>query len=96
MNISINPTYYCNFRCKFCYLTEKQLGDMTLLNIDRLEEMLIVVSSFKKIQHVDLYGGEIGLLSEDYINSLVDLFKKFNINIYKFEYFDVILQKSQQ
>jgi hypothetical protein len=53
---------------------------MTLLNIDRLEEMLIEVSSFKKIQHVDLYGGEIGLLSEDYINSLVDLFKKFNIN----------------
>ena len=27
ITLSVNPTYYCNFRCDFCYLTEEQLRD---------------------------------------------------------------------
>ena len=27
MIISINPWYYCNFKCDFCYLTKEQLAE---------------------------------------------------------------------
>ena len=27
ITVSINPSYFCNFRCDFCYLTSEQLGD---------------------------------------------------------------------
>lgn len=79
MNISINPTYYCNFRCNFCYLTKNQLSDKSLLDLNRLEDMLVEVMSFEKINHVDLYGGEIGLLPIEYVEKLIKIFKKFNI-----------------
>jgi len=73
MNVSINPWYYCNFRCDFCYLTEDQLSDKTLLPLDVLNERLIEISSNEKIDTVDLYGGELGLLPKDYWNGLIDL-----------------------
>lgn len=79
MNISINPWYYCNFRCDFCYLTEAQLSDKKLLDLDRLSEMIAEVSSQSKIMMVDLYGGELGLLPKDYWNSLIDLLHIYGI-----------------
>ncbi len=27
ITVSVNPSYFCNFRCDFCYLTEEQLSD---------------------------------------------------------------------
>jgi len=72
MILSINPTYYCNFRCEFCYLTEQQLSDSKLLDLDRLSEMIAEISSRKKIEMVDLYGGEVGLISKEYWNKLID------------------------
>jgi sulfatase maturation enzyme AslB (radical SAM superfamily) len=79
MNISINPTYYCNFRCNFCYLTEQQLSDKTLLPIQVLIDRLSEINSHKKIEHVDIYGGEIGLLSKDYWNDLIQVISMFGI-----------------
>jgi sulfatase maturation enzyme AslB (radical SAM superfamily) len=80
MILSINPTYYCNFRCDFCYLTEQQLNDRTLLPLDVLEQRIIETKRYYDIDMVDLYGGEIGLLSEDYVNSLCELLNKHNID----------------
>lgn len=79
MILSINPTYYCNFRCHFCYLTSNQLNDKKLLNLKILESKLIEVLNNTTIEHVDLYGGEIGLLSEDYVLNLKKLLHKYNI-----------------
>lgn len=70
MNISLNPTYYCNFRCNFCYLTPSQLSDRTLLSIDRLHQRLSEITAIEPIAHVDLYGGEPMLLPHDYIKEL--------------------------
>lgn len=70
MNISLNPTYYCNFRCDFCYLTKEQLCDKQLLSIDKLNEQLLELRLFTTIDHVDLYGGEPMLLPKSYINEL--------------------------
>ncbi len=58
MIISINPWYYCNFDCDFCYLTKDQLNDKTLLPLDILSKRLAEITTHSKIDMVDLYGGE--------------------------------------
>lgn len=77
MIISINPTYFCNFRCDFCYLTPEQLADQNKINLDRLEEMLQEVTRYETIDWIDLYGGEIGALKKDYYYALRDSIRKF-------------------
>lgn len=79
MIISINPWYYCNFRCSFCYLTEQQLSDKKLLDLNRLSEMLQEITSVSTVDKVDLYGGELGLLPKDYWDDLVTLLMIYGI-----------------
>jgi sulfatase maturation enzyme AslB (radical SAM superfamily) len=74
MNLSINPTYYCNFRCDFCYLTPEQLGDRNKIDLDVLDQRL---SEVPHINHVDLYGGEVGLLKPDYFYAMKDIIRKY-------------------
>jgi len=73
INISINPWYYCNFRCKFCYLTEQQLSDRKLLDLDLLSIRLAEISSHTKIDQVDFYGGEVGLLPKTYFKDMKNI-----------------------
>lgn len=73
MNVSINPWYYCNFRCGFCYLTEKQLSDRTCLDLKTLDNLLSELQAYSQIQHIDIYGGEVALLPVDYWNDMTDL-----------------------
>lgn len=71
INVSLNPTYLCNFRCEFCYLTPEQLADKKKLDLDRLIEMFKEMKSAGyRINMLDLYGGEIGLLPDDYLEKL--------------------------
>jgi len=55
MNLSINPTYYCNFACDFCYLTTEQLNDRHKITPLWLENSLQQITD--EVGHVDLYGG---------------------------------------
>jgi len=80
MIISINPWYYCNFKCDFCYLTKEQLDDKTLLDLRLLEKRLDEVMSVDEINGIDLYGGEIGLLPEDYVEELCAIVKSRGID----------------
>jgi len=80
MIVSINPTYYCNFRCDFCYLTEQQLRDRTLLPLTVLESRIKEIQEIDEIQMIDLYGGEVGLLPETYVNELCSLLKNNGID----------------
>ncbi len=80
MIVSINPTYYCNFRCDFCYLTKEKLSDRTLLPLNVLEEKIKEIQKIDRIQMVDLYGGEVGLLPEKYINDLCLILKNNGID----------------
>ena len=61
MIVSINPSYFCNFRCDFCYLSTKQLGDQKQISFDKLDELL---SQVDNIEHIDLYGGEVGAMKK--------------------------------
>ena len=85
ISLSINPTYRCNFRCKFCYLTPAQLGSRQLLDLalltTRLEEL---ATNNYTISSVDLYGGEVELLPATYYNDLIHIIRQRydgNINV---------------
>jgi len=71
--VSINPSYFCNFRCDFCYLTPEQLADQKKIELDKLDKLLADIPS---IDYVDLYGGEIGALKKDYFYGLKDTIRK--------------------
>ena len=84
MNISINPWYYCNFKCDFCYLTKQQLNDRMLLDLNVLNQRLLEISSHTKIEQIDFYGGEIGLLPKTYFKEMKEicqLYSPSNLNI---------------
>lgn len=74
ITVSINPSYFCNFRCDFCYLTEEQLSDKTKISLEKLDDLL---SQVPNIKHVDLYGGEIGVLKNNYFYGLRDIIRKY-------------------
>jgi sulfatase maturation enzyme AslB (radical SAM superfamily) len=77
MRISLNPTYLCNLRCKFCYLGEQNLSNPSLIDLDRLDSALKEISFYKSISGIDLYGGEIGLLKEDYFYRLIKTIRPY-------------------
>lgn len=81
MNISVNPWYYCNFRCDFCYLTEHQLSDKKLLDLDILDKRLKEISSKEKIEQIDIYGGEVGLLPSQYFSKFKEICRQYNSKI---------------
>ena len=77
MNLSINPTYYCNFRCDFCYLTPEQLGNRQKIDLNVLQARLKEIHKALGINHIDLYGGEIGLLHENYFYAMKDTIRMY-------------------
>lgn len=79
MRISLNPLYQCNFSCDFCYLTKTQLTDPKTLNLEILKSKLHEISEFTKIEAIDLYGGEVSLLSEDYWYGMKQIIREFYI-----------------
>ena len=66
ITVSINPSYFCNFRCNFCYLTPEQLGDQKRISLVDLDKRLNQISEYREIDWIDLYGGEIGALKKNY------------------------------
>lgn len=80
MILSINPSYYCNFRCEFCYLTPAQLSDRKLLPLDVLENRVKETLAYDSIDMVDLYGGEIGILPTEYVTDLCNMLSKYGID----------------
>ena len=74
MNISINPTYFCNFKCNFCYLTPEQLRDQKKIEPKQLDKLLGNIP--EPIDHIDLYGGEIGALRRDYYDEIKAVIRK--------------------
>jgi len=77
MKVSLNPTYLCNFRCSFCYLTTEQLADSKTITGDQLRARLSEITAVKPIESLDLYGGEVGMLSETKWYELKGIIREF-------------------
>lgn len=75
MFISVNPTYFCNFRCSFCYLTKEQLSDAKTIDPLQLAQLMDEIQSSKPSEKfiIDLYGGEITSLDDDYVLDILRL-----------------------
>lgn len=78
MNISLAPSFFCNFRCSWCYLSVDQLKDKTLLSLDILDKKL---QEAGPITHIDIYGGEPGLLPTDYVEQMLNVISKHTKSI---------------
>lgn len=74
MKISLNPLFYCNFSCSFCYLTSAQLRDKTIIDFNVLAERL---AEIPYIEAVDIYGGEVGLLTEQQWYDMKSTIRRF-------------------
>ena len=79
--VSVNPTYYCNFRCNFCYLTPAQLGDRLTTKVTTIMDRMNEISNYTTITHIDLYGGEVAILPSDYLTLLITLLKNYHTPI---------------
>lgn len=81
VHLSINPWYFCNFGCKFCYLTPDQLKDRKLLPLEVLDKRLSEIKSFGvDLGHADIYGGEILLLPKGYMQEMKEILHKHGID----------------
>lgn len=81
MIVSLNPTYHCNFRCHFCYLTADQLADKNKIDLNVLDSRMSEIDLSHPIDMVDLYGGEIGLLHKSYLSDLLGIVRKYTRDI---------------
>jgi len=77
ITVSINPSYFCNFRCNFCYLTTEQLSDQKRIPLPVLDKKLEEISKIREIDWIDLYGGEIGALKKNYFYGLRDVIRRW-------------------
>lgn len=87
MNISLAPSFHCNFRCHWCYLSEEQLRDKTLVDLTVLNNQLLAAGP---VTHVDIYGGEAGTLPVEYAEQLLALIKQHTDSINVISNFSVI------
>lgn len=72
MVVSINPLYKCNFECDFCYLSIEERKTKHVNPITNIVEHLDEISNTTSISHIDLYGGEISLLNDEYMIELIE------------------------
>lgn len=80
INLSVNPSYYCNLRCDFCYLTPEQLGDRTYMDLGVFETRLLEIMEHYEIGHIDIYGGEVLLLPPEYLLEMKDILHRYAID----------------
>jgi len=79
--VSLNPSYYCNFRCYFCYLTKNELSDKKTLSIEKIDLLFNEIMEHGiKIDTVDIYGGEPFLLGHEYIKEIRHVCNKHKCN----------------
>lgn len=80
ISLSVNPLYKCNSNCPFCYLGSLK-DNKNILDLTYLMNTLNSLSYRYNINSIDIYGGEISLLSEFYFDMITKLCKTFSKNV---------------
>lgn len=75
MIVHVMPLFNCNQHCSYCYLPKSQ--DSIIMSLSTLEGRLNAISEAYDIERINIYGGEIGLLSDAYLNQLFSLCGKY-------------------
>ena len=70
LTLSIMPTYMCNYNCQYCYLGGLR-KDRTTLDLLTLQDRINELEKEYHISNVNLFGGELSLLDNQYLNDLV-------------------------
>lgn len=87
MVISLAPSFHCNFRCPWCYLSVDQLRDKALISLDLLDQKLTEVGP---IEHIDIYGGEPATLPVEYVEKMLTVIQRHTQDINVISNFSVI------
>lgn len=77
MIVHVMPLYSCNLSCSYCYLGSLR-RDKHVLSPKLLDSKL---KTIKEIEQVNIYGGEITLLSRNEIKSYIEVISKYTDNI---------------
>lgn len=77
ITLSLNPSYLCNLRCEFCYLSKEQLGNPQTIHENRLFEILSDISARRTIEQFDVYGGEVSMIPAAQMLTLLNTAKLF-------------------
>lgn len=77
-NLSIQPTFLCNFNCNYCYLGNLR-NYANILNLRVLERRIEEILNKYQIRNINLYGGEISLLKPSYLEELVAICSRIGI-----------------
>lgn len=71
-NLTIQPSFKCNYNCSYCYLG-KLREDNCLLDLGLLNERLVEIRQYFNIGKVQILGGEPSILEQKYF---YDLYKE--------------------
>lgn len=72
IDLSITPLHFCNLNCEFCYLGRLRYAK-DILDLQHIEKIL----NEYDVRILDIYGGEITLLDDQYVIQLVEMLKKY-------------------
>lgn len=78
MQVVVIPTFKCNFSCSFCSQKIDKHKAHLLMDLDKLKFKL---ASMRGITSFRLKGGEISILPDDYLDSLMSLLESYNVRI---------------
>lgn len=83
ITVSIMPTFACKTGCDYCYLG-KQTETFECASLRMIRHRLLQIRNTEKykIIGIELYGGNLNLLSESYLEELRDLCYEFSPKVY--------------
>lgn len=70
--LSIQPTWKCNYNCDYCYLGYLR-KENKILPLGILQQRFEEIIKENKIEAIDIFGGEIGILDSSYLENLVSI-----------------------
>lgn len=67
--VSVQPTFYCNLKCSYCYLGNLR-NKPKILNLEILDKRLKEILFNTEVTTIDIFGGEVSTLSKSYLEDL--------------------------
>ena len=76
ISLSVMPSYYCEYNCKFCYLGDLR-KNKERLKIGLLNSQIKDIVTKYDVEQCLVYGGEISLLPIGYLYSMLSLLFRY-------------------